>query len=106
MQKFVPVLKTLLAGCIGFLAIIVVVNLVLGETSGAGRMMMPLLFGLYAFVFIGRANFASEKCPTCAIQQPAWRKPTSFRQLMWGGWTCANCNTEIDRHGNAIERKA
>jgi hypothetical protein len=106
MLKFVPFLKALLAGCIGLLAIIVVLNLVLGKIGGAGQMMMPLLFGIYAFLFIGRANWASVKCPTCTTQQPLWRKPTSFRQLVWGGWTCPNCGTEMDRHGKAIEQKA
>jgi hypothetical protein len=106
MQKFMPFLKALLAGCIGFLAIIVVLNLVFGDTGGAGRMMMPLLFGLYAFVFIGRANWAQVKCPSCATQQAFFRWPSSFRQLMWGGWTCTNCGTEMDRKGTAIDRKA
>ena len=106
MPKFVPFLKALLAACIGFLAIIVVLNLVFGQTDGATRMMMPLLFGIYAFVFMGRANFAKVKCPSCATQQPFWRWPATFRQLMWGGWTCTNCGTEMDRHGKAIERKA
>lgn len=106
MRKFVPVLRAVLVGCIGLLAIIFVLNLAFGERGGAGRVAIPLLFGLYAFAFIGRANLASATCPTCATEQPRWRKPSSFRQLMFGGWTCANCGAGIDRHGKAIERKA
>jgi hypothetical protein len=105
MQKFVPVLKALLAGCIGFLALIVILNLAFGSVDGAVRMTVPLLFGLYAFLFIGRANWAQTKCPSCATQQPLWRQPTSFRQLLRGGWTCPDCGTEMDRHGNAINGK-
>lgn len=106
MAKFVPILKALLAGCLGFLAIVVALNLAFGTIDGAIRMAMPLLFGLYAFLFIGRANWAQMTCPTCAARQPLWRQPASFRQLMWGGWTCANCGTEMDRHGKAIDRQA
>ena len=96
MQKFMPFLKALLAGCIGLLVIIVILNLAFGNISGAGQMTMPVLFGLYAFLFIGRANFTAAKCPTCA----------TFRQLTLGGWTCVNCGTELDRHGKAIDHKA
>lgn len=105
-MKLMPFFKAFLAGCIGFLAIIVVLNLAFGKVGGAAQMMMPLLFGLYAFAFIGRANWAQVKCPSCATQQAFLRSPSSFRQLMWGGWNCTNCGTEMDRHGKAIDRKA
>ena len=101
MQKFVPVLKVILIGTIGFLAIIVVVNLAFGKTSAAAQILLPLSSGVFAFWFLGRANFASVNCPTCTAPQPIWRKPTSFRQLMWGGWSCTTCGTEIDRHGES-----
>jgi hypothetical protein len=105
MQKFVSVLRAILAGCIGFLAIIVIVNLIFGNTAAA-QMTLPLASGIFAFWFIGHASFSSVKCPTCATQQPALRKPTSLRQTFRGGWTCANCGTEIDRHGRAIDQSA
>ncbi|HTK25112.1 MAG TPA: hypothetical protein VL327_01015 [Pyrinomonadaceae bacterium] len=41
-------------------------------------------------------------CPECGTPVPAFRKPTSFRQAVWGGWTCSNCGAEMDRHGNEI----
>jgi len=104
MRQWVPVLKAVLAGCIGLLFVFAILNLAFGAFDRAARMALPLLFGLYAFVFIGRANWASVTCPTCATEQPLWRKPNAFRQLMFGGWTCPNCGTEIDRHGKAIER--
>ncbi|HWV55004.1 hypothetical protein [Pseudorhodoplanes sp.] len=106
MRKFVPILKAVLAGSVGVLAIAIILNLAIGQFDGAVRMSLPLLFGLYAFFFIGRANFAAIRCPNCATPQPFWRRPNSFRQLMWGGWTCANCGTEMDRHGNATSHNA
>jgi hypothetical protein len=102
MGKFVPVLKIVLAASIGFLAVIVMVNLIFGNTGAAAQMLIPLASGILAFWLIGRVNLAAVKCPTCAAQQPALRKPTSISQTLWGGWTCANCGTEIDRHGKAI----
>jgi endogenous inhibitor of DNA gyrase (YacG/DUF329 family) len=105
MRKVSPVLIIFLAACIGFFAIDVVVDLVFGETSGTGRIMTELLSVIFAFLFIGGSNLFAVKCPACATQQPLWRRPASFRQMMWGGWTCPNCGTEMDRNGKAIERK-
>ena len=45
-------------------------------------------------------------CPACNSVLPMVRNPTSWRQAMWGGWTCANCGTEIDRRGRLIQDKA
>jgi hypothetical protein len=25
-----------------------------------------------------------------------------LRQALWGGWTCSNCGTEMDRSGNQV----
>jgi hypothetical protein len=41
-------------------------------------------------------------CPRCTTMMPALRWPTSFKQAMWGGWTCARCGCEIDRSGSAM----
>jgi hypothetical protein len=49
---------------------------------------------------IGRIHPVS--CPRCATVMPALRWPTSFKQAMWGGWTCARCGCEIDRSGSAM----
>lgn len=45
-------------------------------------------------------------CPGCDTPMPAFRRPTSFRQALWGGWTCENCGTEVDRHGVEMSRAA
>ena len=69
-------------------------------------MVYPMLMGLIGFGLLSTSTWATPDCPTCGTQQPAYRKPTSFRQAMWGGWTCTNCGTELDRNGKAIEQKA
>ena len=38
-------------------------------------------------------------CPVCGALVPVIRKPRSFRQSFWGGWTCEGCGSELDRHG-------
>jgi hypothetical protein len=43
-------------------------------------------------------------CPRCQIPLPQVRLPTSFRQMMWGGWTCKSCGCEMDKWGRVIER--
>ena len=47
---------------------------------------------------------AKGGCPECGTPVPRVRRPTSFRQALWGGWTCQNCSTEMDRHGNQLTR--
>jgi hypothetical protein len=42
-------------------------------------------------------------CPRCTADLPQYRRPTSLKQALWGGWTCPNCGCEVDRQGNAIE---
>jgi hypothetical protein len=45
-------------------------------------------------------------CPTCGIPVPMFRTPTSLRQSLWGGWTCVNCGTEMDREGQELRAGA
>jgi hypothetical protein len=105
MQKFIPALKIVLMICVVFLAAVTVLGLVFGAEKPF-TMVLPMLFGLFGFYALTAWTWSTPDCPTCGTRQPARRQPTSFRQLMWGGWTCANCGTEIDRHGKAIDRSA
>jgi len=41
-------------------------------------------------------------CPNCGMPVPTLRNPTSLRQAFLGGWTCSECETEMDRLGNEI----
>jgi hypothetical protein len=49
---------------------------------------------------VGRARAGA--CPKCGAKLPAIRKPTSLRQMLWGGWTCPACGCEVDRKGRPI----
>ncbi|MFT3712363.1 MAG: hypothetical protein QM817_32350 [Archangium sp.] len=41
-------------------------------------------------------------CPKCGAGLPQIRAPKNLRQALWGGWTCINCNTELDKWGRVI----
>lgn len=43
-------------------------------------------------------------CPVCKNPFPFFRWATSFKQAMWGGWTCGYCKSEVDRKGNLIKK--
>ncbi len=47
---------------------------------------------------------AKGGCPECGTPVPRTRTPTSWRQALWGGWTCAECDTEMDRRGRELEK--
>ncbi len=40
-------------------------------------------------------------CPGCGKPLPTLRKPTSLRQLLFGGWTCGECGCEVTGRGKA-----
>lgn len=50
-------------------------------------------------VRIGKAVKTPVSCPRCACVMPRIRKPTSRRQALWGGWTCPQCQLELDSKG-------
>jgi len=43
------------------------------------------------------------KCAVCKKPLPFFRIPENKRELLWGGWTCENCGSELDRKGNLIK---
>ena len=105
MQKFIPALKVILIVCVAFLAAVTVLNLVAGAERPFA-MVFPMLMGLLAVGLVSGSSLSSPKCPTCGTLQPPIRRPTSLRQLLFGGWSCSECGTEIDRRGCAIETSA
>jgi hypothetical protein len=47
-------------------------------------------------------NGAPTFCPNCGDAAPTVRKPASFPQALWGGWTCKECGCEFDKWGRRI----
>ncbi len=47
-------------------------------------------------------NLKRTPCPKCSALQPLIRTPANVRQFIWGGWTCANCQTEISKTGRKL----
>jgi hypothetical protein len=47
-------------------------------------------------------NTSPVVCLKCGTAAPAIRKPASFRQFLWGGWTCAECGFELDKWGHPV----
>jgi hypothetical protein len=47
-------------------------------------------------------NLEPTHCPRCRAMLPRVRRPRSFSQLLWGGWTCRACSCEIDKWGREI----
>jgi predicted SprT family Zn-dependent metalloprotease len=48
-------------------------------------------------------NFKRVFCPKCNNKQPIRRKTTTQRQFLNGGYTCGNCQTEMDKWGSEIK---
>ncbi|MEL1247159.1 hypothetical protein [Flavobacterium helocola] len=48
-------------------------------------------------------NIGRVYCPKCNLKQPIIRKPANERQVLYGGYTCKNCNTEMDKYGIEIK---
>ncbi len=47
-------------------------------------------------------NLKRVYCPKCNLKQPIIRKPGNERQMLYGGHTCKNCGTELDKYGSEI----
>ena len=47
-------------------------------------------------------NLGRVYCPKCGSKQPVIRKPKNERQAFYGGYTCKNCGTEMDKYGKEI----
>jgi hypothetical protein len=67
----------------------------------ASRVLASLIYGA-----IARSRWGIDTgrvvCPGCHTPQPFWRKPTSLKQALWGGYSCPNCHRELDKWGREI----
>lgn len=68
----------------------------------------------YLFTFIKKdskyalfaVNLKKVKCPKCNTPQPFFRAPKNKNQALFGGYTCSNCKTEMDKFGTEIKTEA
>jgi len=59
-------------------------------------------------VFVGIIIASIRKpifCPKCKTQFQLGKSKRTLHQILWGGWTCQNCGSEIERKGNLIKNK-
>ena len=42
------------------------------------------------------------ECSICGATLPEFRRPSNWRQALWGGWTCPHCRHEFDRFGRHL----
>ena len=42
------------------------------------------------------------RCSRCGTEMPMFRKPSSMKQGLLGGYNCRNCGAELDARGNEI----
>jgi hypothetical protein len=80
------------------LATAVALNALFGSSHFSLYPFLPILLGTVA---IGAIR-GKVTCPHCHASQPYMRKPTSLRQMLLGGYSCARCGTEMDRAGHEI----
>ncbi|MEL6857911.1 MAG: hypothetical protein AAFO74_05960 [Pseudomonadota bacterium] len=52
-----------------------------------------------------KINLKATRCSECGYQLPALRKPSNLRQVLWGGWTCPSCGSELNKSGQKLFRK-
>jgi hypothetical protein len=52
-------------------------------------------------VVAGKGLLRKVACPTCGREQERRRNPGSLSEFLWGGWTCPNCGTSMDKWGKA-----
>jgi predicted RNA-binding Zn-ribbon protein involved in translation (DUF1610 family) len=59
--------------------------------------------GIAALIAVRRLNarLRTLPCPQCGAtlgdKKPG---PRTSTQILWGGWTCPECGSDVDRHGN------
>lgn len=72
---------------------------------------VSLVLGLFFLGLVGTLrrkgrwgiNLQLPRCPNCGqLIESQVRVPRNMRQAFWGGWTCPNCETEMDKWGNRL----
>jgi len=78
-----------------------------GSSPACKNMLIIIISITVMALMIVAANAQQELnerggCPECGFFVPLFRRPKSLRQALWGGWTCDQCGTEMDRRGRAL----
>jgi hypothetical protein len=73
---------------------LVIVGAIIGVVGGVVGGLAVLVFALLQ---------KPKACPKCGTPAPRVRKPANRRQMLWGGWTCAECGCELDRRGRKVK---
>lgn len=50
-------------------------------------------------------NLKRVFCPQCNLKQPIFRIPKGSSQLLYGGYTCTQCKTEMDKYGVKLKKE-
>jgi hypothetical protein len=60
------------------------------------------------FVKGNRPSFLSriQNCPRCEAKLKPFTRKVSFKQLLFGGWTCPECGSEFDQMNNVRVARA
>ena len=53
-------------------------------------------------VFLLAIILARKSCPKCNSTLPRFRKPSTFREAMLGGWQCHSCSAKGARNGKLL----
>lgn len=48
-------------------------------------------------------NLKGVTCPKCGLEQPNVRIPKSWKEAIWGRYTCSNCGCKMDKYGKERE---
>jgi hypothetical protein len=72
----------------------------------ASLVLLGILFVAFGTVAMNRwgINPKSVNCPAYGSPTPQVRQPKSWRRVLWGGWTCERCGSEMDNWGRLITR--
>lgn len=47
---------------------------------------------------------SQKVCPRCGTARALGQSPRSLGEVLWGGWTCRNCNQPLDKWGRRGSR--
>ena len=70
-----------------------------------GILLLVMLLVTHGTIFKTRwgINTATQiECPGCRKMHGQIRTPRNLREMLWGGFTCPQCGTEVDKWNRPI----